>query len=407
MLLTLIQFVFGCNNDDTSIEINELFVIESDIFFQESFISLSNQNGDILFDTVGKDLRQIFKILIPESDKVDLTYGYETEKSFKVVTYRDIKSGFFLSQNSYDCSDEFTPENSFDYKFFELEIEGIHQYRELYYPFDYKEDAEIDLVENKLKLVGSMEGPKDIMITVLKEGANEYQSVYLKIEDWLDEGDNHFFRSISIDDFTTSEVYEIALEIDDKWMVNAEIQIENDRIISLSKWTTYSDYQDGNEVKLFMTPGIDLNLIKLEIRNGNVLTGYRYLKKTDEIPSQINFYDPEIGILEVSATNYEVSVNEDYNLSMVEYQYVENNWISSWRIYQKQSGEILNTLPMIPNEFLIQSPILNNQLSHPENIIINIYEMADEELEEMYNMTGIDRQLKCVDYLDKYIGKEL
>ena len=405
MLLNLILFAFGCSNDKAPIEANELFVIESEIL--DGFISLSNQNGEILYDTVGADLRRTIKVLVPQGDIVDLTHGHETSKTFSIVTYRDIESGFLLSRELYNCSDEFNQDNGFEYKALELEINGIHQYSELYYPFDHKADVEVNIAGDKLILKGSITGLKDVLLTVLPEGESEYQSFHLKFEDWLDQGENRLFRSINIDDFTASEIHEIDLGVDDIWMVNAEIQTENDQIISLSKWTTYSDYQHGDRIKLFVPGGINLDLLKLEVGNGDVHNGYQYLKKTAEIPNQISFYDPEISFLEASSTDYEITVNGDFGLTMVEYRYEENNWISLWKVYQKQNVEILNTLPLIPNDFMLQSPILSNQLSNPETIVVHVYEMSAEVLEGSYNQTGIDRHLKCMDYSSKYIGKEL
>ena len=85
----------------------------------------------------------------------------------------------------------------------------------------------------------------------------------------------------------------------------------------------------------------------------------------------------------------------------------KNNWISSWKVYEKDNEQIINNLPTVPNEFLGQSPILSNQLSNPENCVVNVYRITDEmELEDRYHMTGIDRQLKCIEYSNRFIGEE-
>lgn len=407
-LLVILQLliIFSCkNNDEISADSNEIFIVESEFIgpSSESFISIIKQDGNILFDTIGQDLRKTIKMQILDTDKIDVTYGYENNQGFKIVTYKNIESNFLVSRSNYECNNE--PPFGIGGKRFTLEIQGITEYRELYYPFDFKDMPEVDQGGNKIILNGGILNTKDIVVTILGEDY-EYKSIYLKYEDWIDQGDNNFFKSLNIEEFLTPQEYEINLGIDDKWMVNAEIQTNEERLVSISKWVTYDDYQNGDKVKLFLTSEIEMDLMKLEIGNSSILKGYHYLRTIEDIPSQISLYNPEIELLTISSTGYEVNVNEDYNLAKIEYQYIENNWISSWEIFQKSSESLLNELPTIPSEYLSQSILLSNQLSNPERVIVNIYKISDEMLEDRYNMTGIDRQIKCIDYVSRFTGEE-
>lgn len=398
-LLCLITFFhLSCNEDETpSVSNTQLFTIETDLGFNNytGFILVTDQDGNILYESVDEEWDETIELETNPNDIIDLTWGSESETSFRIQTLRDIQSGFHLGPVYRSCDDAFETGTHYPLQNVELRLEGLTQYSELIIPFANKE---IEQESDAIIISGVLTNQNDILFTVLPVGSDEYRSITLNYSDWLTENEEIYTRTINIADFVTPEVHEIQLPEENNWIVNADILKLSGKIETISKWSSYNDYQNGNTIKLFLLPGTLFEEIRLEVNSGYKLTGSKYLKVGNSIPASISFPEMEINFQEATNNQINCSNNSVFDLAIFEYQYLNDNIISHWKIYQKSNLSLNYQLPSLPQEFLDQALILNNKLNTPENLIGNFYQTNNDLLMDKFHDPGIQYRLKCYDY---------
>lgn len=402
-LVLLLLISFSCKDDDGTGG-DSTFVLNTKWeLFSPGFISVSNQNDEILYEKIDSTFDETVSINISSTDKIDVTYGSAGERSFKLITCKDVESPFELVTLFVDCENEFSTTGTVGRNVYII-IDGIEQFEHVHVPFYSTSINGVTTYDNKTQIEGLLSSSKDVIIT-FKISENDYKSILINAEDWF-EHDGNFIANVDFKDFVSPIIHEINLSIEESWKVRSEIFTSEERIVSIALWRGYKDTQDGDRVKLFLLPEIEIDKINLNLCTTHRTNGYNFNKIYHEIPQVINLFDPEIELPEINKTSYDVEVLEQYTMSKISYDYEENYRISSWDIYQRQEDELKHTLPNIPISYVEDFPILANKLEDPDGFIVEIFEVSDaSDFQEKFNTTSISKQLNCLEYSSKHTGE--
>jgi len=396
-LLVFIVFV-SCESEKNPIGNHTHFVFDCDISNAE-FISITNQNGDIIFDTVGTRFKNLIHLDVPPTNKLTVTHGIEHDLFFNLTTYRDVESGFKITDKS-DCIVPYVQNSNL-----RVEIFGISNYSEFYYPLSGDKEIELSTNDNKIILTGIVAGKNDFLLTILPKGSNKYLSFLIKESNFVKVDDKNYTYSININEFKPSTVHKIDLGINLSWIVKTSAIQPSGQNVSLANWTSYLENQNGESIKLFSLPEINLNNIKLNIRNNYSIDGYQYIKSLNGFPDKLDKYDPSIDIALFNISDYNVSNNFDYDLSVIEYDYLKNSWISSWKIFERKSGSITNKLPKISQNILDKITIYSELKDKPHSSIAHFYKFDTPDFNSIYNASSLERSIECYSFNCKFEGK--
>lgn len=411
LLFALPILFISCDENEMGFEEtnSEVFVLETDWQLNTpGFVSVTNQNDEILYESIQTDFNETTPIDISPGDKIDVTYGVEYNSYFKLYTSRDVKSPFELSNFIIECENDFFLQ-PYEGRNVKLEIENIGEYEHIYLPWSNSISAGSSIVAfdgNKITGHGFIPGSKDILVTI-KLIDNDYRSHLIEKEDWINQGDDSYYKLIDFENFVTPNIHEVSLSEDDSWMVDSDILTDEGRIVATAQWRHWDDYQNGNKIKLFLPPQISIEKINLELGSGSSIEGYRYNKIFSEIPSEIDFYNPSIEIQNITSSSYVINIANPYDMAKISYEYRPNSIVSTWDIYQREEAEAPNFLPSIPSDYLNEDSLIRENLENPDNIIVEIFNFSDiNEFSEEYELSAIQRRLFCLEYSSEYTSKE-
>jgi len=409
--LSLLLLIFSCGNDDDETMMpmieEDNFIIKSEISSSSYpyFISVSNQDGNILLDTVGANLLGDFIIEKADDDQVDITYGFESDFFFNFRTYRDVKSGFLLSSRPItECINSF-PNTLQKSSNIEISIDGLSGFSKLYFPAFSKQSIP-DLTNNRTILKGRFTTNSDLQITIKAQGELEYKSIVIKESDWTEITEGNFSFNVNFADFQVAEKHEIQVATTDEMSLNATVLTTDQRTVKISNWSNSNDTHDGGKVTMFLHPTINLDQIKIKVATLDRYNGYETQEVFNEIPESINFFKPIVTINNTEVSSYDVNIVNDYNFAASVFEYQQDLFISSWTIYQNTGTPNTFQLPSIPSTFKEQSPIVNAQLGSPIRFVSRVYDTDELSFQNTYYETPIDRQFNCGEYAFKSIDKD-
>lgn len=385
---------------------DDSFKINVDLSANNLMFFVTDSKGVVLFDTVAPTIEKEISIDKLLNDKVNLTYGYEilNRGYFNFKTYRNVSSGFKLSNGVSLCPDD-NPLFK-NYKNYSLEIKGISEFERVYIPDYLTSKVEKFSVVNKIEIIGSIFLNKDGYLTI-EISPNVYLSKYIQIEDWIETSNSNLFLSLDISDFETPEKHEILLDKDDDWLVNMVVETKAQRRITFLNYTGPDDLQAGNKIHFFMPPALEVIKVELEIRESSRINGYHVNLITNDIPTTLTFYDPEIEIVEANSNNFDFNTDSEYDFAVANFYYRNGNVLSNWQVYSDFDSTFYFDLPIIPTEILDETMLIKNIIDQPIEFSIKLHNMDElDNFNEIYYKESIDRHLKCLSYQSNYVGIE-
>ena len=106
---------------------NPNFFIDVEVgsWVSDHLLLITNQNNEVLFEKIGpEEINNQIQIEKKENEQINVTFGleYSTERGFRLETFRDVPSGFKISNRVPACDNEFKRDFSFDSKSVEIHL---------------------------------------------------------------------------------------------------------------------------------------------------------------------------------------------------------------------------------------------------------------------------------------------
>ena len=409
-LLSTLFLIISCNENSSDSLLpsaqptpKDAFTVQTSITPSSNtqFILLTNQHGEVLYESNSLSQQQDITIEKEVNDQVDLTYGVESPVNFDIRTYRNIPTGFLLTDRPASCEESFGSNNLVDLSQGQIDIEGVTTFEHLYNPLHYKESTSFDPNNQKVTIRGSIPLSQDLILTLFLGQQEGYKSVRLANDKWEQDHEGKVKRSISIQEFFEPIVHTIQLEKSGQWLVNAELLDQYGNVTILAKGSHFEDYQQGDQINLFIPRDFTYQKVRLSINNGPRNAGFSFHKTLSNIPDEIKFNDPNIEFVDINPDGYNLSVDQTYDLAEVEFEYIANNWISHWTIYQQPDQPLLYQLPH-PNEFLPNSTFLKEQISQPNSMMVRLYHTENTNIiKQKFEQSNIEKHLDCLSFTNK------
>ena len=334
-LLSVISgfILISCNNNDDNLGNvtpgNDFIINVERSFKEDQFIIITDQNQEILYREKGASIPS--QIIVKSVyDKLDVTYGSEggglllqpNLLTFPFIrTYRDVASGFTIPGNSV-CFDSITPKNSLGRVSYLLEITGINNYEKIYWAMVASEIVADDSMPNSILLKGQFFNEQNAYLTILPIGSAAHKTMLVQFDDWSFPREDSAFLTIDINEMIEPVVYEITLNANEEWAVNAN-SINSEGIYTrILGWGNSDNIQNGNKISIFTTPEFDFDQLELTL-NSFELTGKGYFHEAiySQIPDKINLNESAISNLELSSSQFSYSIQGQNDFLISRYQY--------------------------------------------------------------------------------------
>jgi len=372
--------------------------------------------GEVLFWDVMTSFRDSITFDAGDNETVDLTYASEYNTGFGITTYRDVKSEFNFSRFLYPCYDGQYSYNNLNNKSVNIIFSGTKEIVEFINPAYSHSELQAPnnvTVDEKNKIIYDFDNDITIVNATLSHenldlqfvfrfiDEEEYKSIVIERNDWIKVDDDNYKRELEIGDLFSCNVHEIDVEIDDTWIVNSEVlTTSGDRII-IAKWSNYSQNQMGKAIKIFIQDDLEIDQLLLKIKRNRSDQGYEFQKYFDAIPEAISLKEYVHEVSNLTHNRFDYSTNEDFNLVKTSFEYRNDNVISSWNIFQSSSSISDYTLPVIKSEFLDGTTLMKSSLINPVDFLIQFYSV-EADIVQVFQETGIDRQLQCLSFNSSY-----
>lgn len=415
LFLFILNFVFlGCKKSP-SLEkemipnepANPNFFIDVEVssWVSDHLLLITNQNNEVLFEKIGpEEIDNQIQIEKKENEQINVTYGleYSTERGFRLETFRDVPSGFKISNRVPACGNEFKRDFSFDLKSVEIHLNGITDYEKIHYPLNQRDDITIDVSNNKLILKGQMRDEIDFLLTVFPNSNENPKCMVFNLEDWTSVTPDSLFKEVNFMDFQAAEIHPIQLPFEGSfWAVESEILTADNQVIVTQGFTSYQDYfQFTDEVALYLPTEQSMKKLNLMVGNLNLVEGYKYHKIIENIPTEINFYAPTMNLDGANIHNFNVSIDGNYDLAHIEYLYGYDNFLSSWSIYQKNDLALNFEKPELPSVFIENTNVIKEVINTPRDFILHAYKSDKDAFS--YEDNFLRLQLYCNGVDERY-----
>jgi len=388
LIFILVTISFSCKDDDQAQRVNTEIVVNT-TSSPNSFIILSNQDGEVLFSKVGLNGSEFIDLGINPEEEVDFTYGLllgSQSKSFFIETYRNISIDFEYDI-TYSCR-EYVGTNV-DQRI--LTIEDFAG-EIIYSPFQDTLRTGSEMVFSGITI------SKDIAITILDKENSQVKSKLIKLEDWEPQVDGTFTLNLSLDDFKQANEKNITTNVLSDWHSIARVEQADGSQVQLS--TLYGYRQEGF-ITIFLPEGLEYEYVDLQVQSTNLADGYFYVKKKiASFPERIKFVENDFTIIQSDGSGFDIESRSDYNHARIRYWYAANNFLSRWSIYQKDGTDLTYSLPTLP-ELVLNELSLGEVVSSPITIEPAFIQL--NELDETSNYSkNINDAEKCVGYTESY-----
>ncbi|MEM9821459.1 MAG: hypothetical protein AAF985_10320 [Bacteroidota bacterium] len=367
------------------------------------FVLISNQDGEILYDSLGEFINNTISFKAELTDQIDATYGFvdQASETFRITTYRDIKSGFdyknFLDRPCQPKINLESEQNSWRY----LTIDGLINVEEIYFPTPWRPQQATQELGSTYILQGTDGSKADHLITV-RTGNGEYRSKLVRHEDWIPNANFDNNLTIHYDDFVPTKVHILELPTFGYWKVEAHLQEASGRVIRTNKWHSFHELATSeNIIRLFTLDEIQVSQLFLEVDGYSVDAFVRHVQSYDDFPQSIVFPEQGIEALDLRLNNYDFEVDHDFALlsNQIYYDFDFDFSTPRWRIYQKQESGLDYTLPEIPEYILAAFGSLRADLETPTHADVEVFKAEDKEaFLNAYNRASIDLQWDCLNF---------
>lgn len=347
---------------------------------QLHFILANTPTGEMLYENVTKELLENVQLNWEDTEEVDLTIG----NSSGINTFRGIKSGFKLSGEGVIFTQDFSlpivPK-----KEILIIMEGISVFEEIHVGLSNDQIFTFQN-ENYTQIRGDLRHEVDLLITILPEVGGEYISALIPYEDFIETNIGTLEKTINVEDFDFTDVYNIPTPKMDKWIINNHLKINDSQYIrtNSSKFTPINNVT--NSVNLFAPKNAEWERLYLEVYNNNLGEQYFFRQVIEELPEELPFIAPDITVISKDSTHFHVQINEPYDLlkfSMV-YTKFPSTSLYHWDIYQLPANNVYFELPPVPAEFLEELPFIKTAFDHPYHLTNSVYQINSNELEDCY-----------------------
>ncbi|MEL6720855.1 MAG: hypothetical protein AAFP82_19280, partial [Bacteroidota bacterium] len=360
IIISLFLFFLSCKKNEITTNLKEFTVFneradEGEDDSNLTFLFLSNQEGKILYEDSGENQESRIELKVKEDEQIDLTYG-KIGNSFSIQTYRNIESGFILSRYNSDlgCLNKLQSnvQELEDRRKVTIEIEGISDYQRLHSSLGFL-SIKTEEALNKIIFRSEINFATDYVIAILPKNQNTYKYLYVEFDDLEELSDAELAMKTSISEFKNIEPQKVNFDISGVLYRTRATVSTNNRLISIPLTQSTLPTDDNLDyTDIFLPPEIPMNQLQLSI--GINSQGFQYFHNEifNEIPESISFYDPEIIPLDIAASNYSISISQDYDFISTSYIYRHDRdeiskYSSSWFIYQPLSVDLTYNLPEI------------------------------------------------------------
>ncbi len=405
MLGTLLIFFASCKKDnlkETPPTQNQPktysdFVIENEALDKDypyyRYVMLTNQDGEILYETIKPEKTAHIVAKVADGDIVDLTVlDYRDSNIF---TFRNIKSGFHLRAFSSPffeyCLGDFSEGVKLN-----LKITGISDYDELYFGLQYQDI--ISKYDNSISLGMSYYLKHDRTLTIRPKGSNEYLSYLVRFDDLNFTSYNNATKEISIDDFKPSYIYQVAVSEKGKYSGDL-IMWHGDKFAFTNREKGYKDLNKGEKLKFYVSPELINDMKELDIvkKNDKNIRSKKIL--SDNFLETVSIGSSNIDI-DANGTSYNYSSSTDFDLGWVYYTISDSKtFYFYWNVFQSGNDKVSYKLPALKEDVLSQNR--RAFLKTPKRIQFETYkfEMGMENLDIVFDM--------CRNYESTYVSKDL
>ena len=404
LLFPCLLLLCACGKEEATTESLD-FVVINDISNPAggNFMFLSNQFGEILYDTIGENLFNTVQLSVKSTDQVDVTYGFQYEGLFQVWTYRDVESGF--KTDSYDRACEL-PIQSYPStaSFRRLTIDGLSfQPSEVYFPV-YNPYLNISVFNEQMNINGYDDNKTDFLITIANTDGT-YRSKLVLHEEWAIDTIGELREWVHFDEFVPATVHSIEIPTDASWELEATALSSTGRIVKLAKRQSNNQDLPSNQIKLFSIEELDIDRILLDITFDIDGKQYHHFKWYDDFPSSINLYEPSIEVLNLSRQNksYELLVTQNPDMIKSQIKY-DNSFedVNTWTVFQKRASGFSYRLPAIPASISDDLLLIKEALPNPKTFRVEAIKARNSvEFIKLYNQSTINNQYGCFEFETK------
>lgn len=394
----ILLLLVGCRDEDMSMEINseeaetegeveteQEEVIEIFDFYLDSegsfysladFVVLSNNEGETLFDTFGLDLDIEVEFLLDANEIVNATFGSIKDDEVFIVSYSDIPSASrFNLLRDWDIDPCFKS-SPVDFAGATLYVTDLEGFNESIDPFlsgwsDFKNDTLV------LKGFLSKVNPKtSYQIAIKEEESSDFKSIITPETEWAwDFETQSMSHTLSFNDFSETDVYEIDINRTDKWSAEVKVCNAGDSYIATQSQKSYSEIEAGEKLFVYLNHELELSKLKLNLRGLVFPSLYSYNWIYDHIPSEI-ILDEDIDPTFVKLNNdeYHILNTFDYNINVMNYQYGGSK---DWTIISKGGENVRFVKPQLPSQLYDAVEGLHELLNNPSIAINSMYRTGE------------------------------
>ncbi len=421
-LFALLFLGYSCSDREGTASEGNFLLDASEVqnIENEQFLMVTDPaDGSVLYWETGLAFEDGITI-DTESETVDVTTGVEYSSGFDIKTFRDVQSGFRLSGFTFQCYDGQHDFDPLGLDNVELVISGTTEIIDIYNPLYRQNDlSDVDTTDTEIKgniiydyandltiIKGRYNRSfKNLQIAMQFSGEDDLKSLIIRKDDWVRIDDENHRIEVQQEDFSSCTLHEIELGTDGGWVMDAEVLTTTGERVTLANWSNQVHTQNGDRIILIVDDRVNLQDLRLSVRNNYTLNGNHFQKHFASIPTSISMGELEVEIIESSNSEYSLATSENSDLVHARYQYKNGNRIFHWSIYQTAASSTSYILPEIQPEYLAEATLMQQVLSSPEYLIVESYDF-EEDLDVTYHQTNIDRQLECLDFNSSYLSLE-
>lgn len=389
--------VISCNQDDmpeemtnTETEIEEMTQIFDLSFSSDgstessvSFIVLSDNNGEVLFDTAGAELDIEISLHLDSSTVVNATTGFVKAEKFSIVSYSEVKSGSQLNLSREWETHPCFRSGPVDGSNAKLYITDLNDFYETINSIVGSDSGSLELKGDTLVLEGHVPSWSDgsYQIAIREQENSELMSIVIPRMDWNWDNDSQSMsHTVSFHDFSSTKEHVIDLDRTDRWNLAAKVCDLEGNLIALQSPVSNSKLEDGQNASIYLNEAIEINDLKLYLSNNNYPSSYAHNWIHKSIPDKINLevdVNPTFNILEVD--KFAIFNTFDYNLNVLNYLYVGDY---DWTIISKGGSNVRFVKPELPSQLHETFTYLNDLLQNPYGVTNTMYR-TEEELDDI------------------------
>lgn len=424
IFLFLVFTIMSCTEDSDNMNAGETGDSSQFTFHAGELASLSDLyimvtdpiSGDLLYWDSSTDFQDNITFDSKGAKTVDITYANEYNTGFNIITYRDVKTDFKLSGFYYSCYDgefNFDPLNGASV---DLIIPGTKEIVEIVNPA-YNHDvisvSGNNIVDQENKIIYDLDNDITVIRARLRsttfdlqfvfrfEDEQEYKSIILNKDDWVMVDDDNYKYEMDTTDLAPCSKHIINLDKNNTWIVNSQVLSSTGERIAIMNWSTYYQNQTGSDINIFVQDDIEIEELLLNVKRNNINDGYEFQNRFNTVPTSITLKDFDIEYEDITTTTFDYVTTDDYDLIRTSFKYRNDNQISSWDIYQSSRSTFDYSLPVIESEYLQSTNLIKSLLQSPHKMTTQFYTL-DVSVDAVYDDTGINRQLQCLDFNSSY-----